>query len=419
LRNHPPARAILFLSILAVFAVTSSRAVEPTKEEGVVWRNQIFDGYVYRENFLPPQTRDFWILADSANAVSTEQTFIYFWPLSREYYASFETFDKAIDGELEVSQGGKIIRKLGRQQYVIVYPNGVTGPGAYLALGKRAATEQSKYRAAMREYMNHPVRERSAPGVPNTDSDASSHDELKLYVSDVQSGFVLDLPPGTFDVRLTRDGLVVEGTEHFVHAVLPPAAKAVTWDIVPEERWTHALPTDTVRNYLYSTPGKTFFAIPSRSDLFDDAVYQHLLDPQTLGQDGAVRWVRRSVIEDAVLETSLDGQTWRSAHWSNFTVQQTGGADLGYTVEPTARGGRVDLRAFKISLPEFSAATQLLMRVRSSKTGQVYEDSLRVVRIVSPEASFLVWTGALVPALVGAWLCVQKRLSARKRIQNL
>lgn len=412
---------VLLLSLLFV-AARPGGAVEPATQEAIVLRNKVFDGFEYKDNFVPSNTDEFLLLANHDNAVAIVQTLEYYWPLSRQIYMAPDKLNISLDGELRVFQSDKLVAKLTREQFVVVYPEGLRGGSPSMIWGGVASLKAAEFKQLQRDY---------AAAVARAQSDKSRYDdelfasaanrarglpaeavkaplpmppEPKLLVTELSDGYRINLPPGQYELALFDGDREWIGSRRTL-TVLPVAPTSrLTLDIVPEERWTRLLPLNTLEDAAFAKPGSTLYVVAQWSDAFDDDTYARLTAPQLNGIKGQLTWIRRKPADGLILEYSADGSKWNSVSPGQYAIRQTGGASLGYRIEQAKAGETPDLSAFVIQLPQETSFKSFQLRMREMTTGELLSESQRTVHLVRPVSVFLLWGLAMLPVALGTLL---------------
>jgi len=419
-------RNIMF-GLALLLDASPALAIEPLTVETVVLRNKIFDGYVYNGTLVPSQIDSFTLLAGADNAITVVQTLEYYWPLSRQFYAAFDKLNQPVAGTLRIMQGATTIAELAPQPYVIVYPKGSAASGGHMVWGETAKQALAHYKVAMQAYNQQVTtaqqdrsrydRELEAAAIARTKGGRiiavappiPVPDPVLLYVSDASLAYRVNLPAGIYAVQAMERGLVVEGSTRRLQVIAPSAKTGVTLDIVPEERWTRALASNTTADTIYSAHGKTFYVILNLSERFDEKAYRSLVEPQGFGVAGRDLWVRRGPALGKRMEVRQPDGSWQSVDLKNYKVTQTQGAQLGYVIEPAGPDVTPDISAYAVEVPMSAGASQLAMRVIDEKTGIPVAGTERDVVLVAEADTPLLWGASAVPLLAGLGLLGLRR----------
>jgi hypothetical protein len=415
----------IFALLLCLFAnVLSVGAVEPSTQEAIVLRNKVFDGFEYKDNFVPSGTGHFLLLGDKDNAVAFIQTLEYYWPLSRQVYMAPDRLNISLVGEMRVFRAGRVIQSIKQEQFVVEYPEGVRGGNPALHWGDEARQKATEFAALGRTFASDVARAQAdkvrydaellasaanrAKGLSANPvrSPLAMPPEPKLLITELSDGYRVNLPPGEYELALFDGDREWVGSRRLLTVLPMTTASLLTLDIVPEERWTRLLPSNTSEDLVFAKPGSTVYVVAQWSDTFDDDVYVRLTSPQLQGVEGKPAWIRRKPAEDVALEYSLDGHNWSSVASGKYAVRQTGGASLGYLIEPVKSGETPDLSAFALVLPKAAETPSIQIRVRDSSSGKLLEDGHRTLYFVRSQSLTVLWVSAFAPILVGALLLV-------------
>jgi hypothetical protein len=96
----------------------SAFGLEPLKEESIVYKMRPYAVREYATVFAPAQVEEIYLIADSDNTFDPRYTMVYYWPLSQEYFQSWEKLDVEAPGRLEVWSKGRMLARLPREAAV-------------------------------------------------------------------------------------------------------------------------------------------------------------------------------------------------------------------------------------------------------------------------------------------------------------
>jgi hypothetical protein len=422
-------RRALIAAAAVLALATPALAIEPSSREAIVLRNEVFDGFGYKDTLVPSTLDAYAVHAGVDNAVRPVQTMEYYWPLSRQLYAAFDKLAADVAGTLRITGPAGPV-EVGAAPYVIVYPQGTSGPGARMAWGEDARREIEAYRAAMgaysadmeraqadrlrymRELKEGALARMKGEAPREVAPPAAEPEPVRLFVSEPRTGYRVNLPAGDYESVIVRDGRAVEGTARRLRSVAPLATSAITWDVVPEERWTRVLPSFGERDTIFAVPGRTFYIVLNRSDRFDGPAYRSLTEPQSEGGDGAPVWVRRGPAETVRLEARVGDGPWTPIPRGEFKVRQTQGAQLGYVIAPLREGESPDITAYPVEVPAGQGG--LSLRLVDVRDGTPLEGGERTVVVASPPSSSIMWGGAAAPLVLGLAFLAFRRLRVRR-----
>ncbi|MEX0347411.1 MAG: hypothetical protein AB3N20_20990 [Rhizobiaceae bacterium] len=418
----------LLMLALLVFVTGVAHALEPQRREVIVTHNRVWDGFVYKENFVPSGWPEMRLMSEKDNAISFVRTEEYYWPLSRQTYVAFEKLRQEIKGELVISVDGDELATVKHAPYSIVYPKGAVNGHGFLIWGDEATVEYTKYIDEERKFARQfakarqeltryeialresaAARLRGEPVVKIEPPPPLPEPSLKL-VTKPATAYRVAMSAGRYKAYLRKDGQRIPGTDITLVVVDGSSRDVFVADIVPEERFTRPLPSNRQKDRIYAAPGATFFVTLNEASRFDEGDYLPLVRPQAVVVQGRDIWIRRRAA--AQKQMTLD---WLAdAEQEVLTLQplksvQTQGAAFGYIVRAAEAGERPDLKAFTVEIPPS------LSEGRGKLIVDAQERPLfvREVVIVNDRREFLVWLLAALPLVVGAGIWIRNRTRIR------
>lgn len=411
-------RRHLLPAVAALLAVSPAAAIEPEMREVVVTHNRVWDGYAYKENFVPSAVDDLFLMPDVDNAVNFVRTQEYYWPLSRQTYVAFERQYDDVPGTLVIRDAKGTVTEIERQPYAILYPEGaVRGRGELLwgedaERGYAAFREEERefvreltsiqrattaYEAALREAASARLRGEGVREVPPPPERPQPF--LKL-VTEPQPAFRVDLPAGRYEAMLVEDGEEVAGTRKTLQVIDVDGSDVAVLDIVPEERWTRPIQSNRADDRVYVRPGSRFFVTVHEANRYSESDYVRLVSPQGATPGDREIWVRRKPSDADALRLDWNGADPIEVPRTDLKVVQTQGSSFGYVVREAAADEISDLSGFPVDAPEGDVA-----EARLSVSGAGGPIAREIV-VVEPRRTEIAWALALVPAAAGlliAW----------------
>jgi hypothetical protein len=413
------ALAAWIVAVMALAAGGPALAVEPERREVVVVSARVWDGYEYKETFVPSDRNTLTLLSGADSAISFVRTQEYYWPLSRRVYVDFEGQREALEGVLRIEADGEILSEAAAAPFSIVYPNGVVngngrllwGPDAEAAYAahldeerafsrrlveaQRAATayERRLLEAGARRTAGGPAETIPPPPPPPEPS-------LRLVTRPVV-GHRIDLPAGRYTLSLWKDGAELPGTRRTLRVFDGSGRATLVADVVPEERWTRPLAADTQASRIFAKPGSVFYVTLAEATVFDEAEYLPVVSPQADVVAGRSLFVRRRPATPAALLADWDG-TATSLALERLMVEQTRGSGFGYRVRAAAGGETADLTAFPVAVPSDPSARRGTI---TSEDG----DFVREIVVVQPRHPVAGLLLALTPCVAGLALWTRRR----------
>jgi hypothetical protein len=219
-----------------------------------------------------------------------------------------------------------------------------------------------------------------------------------------QPGFRISLDPGNYNLVLERDGRDVPGTERRLRVVSPPEGRVLVADIVPSERWTRPLASNTPGARVYARPGATFYLTLAEASQFAETDYLPVVRPQAEPVAGRTVWIRRGPAPVEELDIGWRGASNGTLLREALKVEQTRGTGFGYRVRAAQEGETPDLNAFTVSVPDEAT-------VRRGEIGGADLPLSREIVVVHPRNAALALLLALAP--LGAFLAF-KALARRR-----
>lgn len=408
---------ILAVLLFCFPAVTVTRAMEPERRDAIIITGRVWDGFGFKDMFLPSLSPTLHLLSGEDSAISFVETQEYYWPLSRQVYVDLERKREDVVGVLRVTRDGVIVAELEPSSYATLYPEGVLNGSGQLLWGANAIDAYSAYQQEERSFARRYVeaeaqqrdyerklleagaaRLRGAPVEVIQPPDPLPKPSLRLVTAPA-TAYRLALGAGQYEMALTVNGTPVPDTVRRLDVGDIAGRRVTVADVVPEERWTRPIATNGEDMRIFARPGSTFYLTLSQADRFDEMEYLPVVSPQQDAVAGRSVWVRRMASPVDNLAVSFvqngDGQNTPLAR---LKVMQTEGSGFGYQVRAAKDGEKEDLTAFAVSVP--AGAGVLRGEVRSG--GEGIAAFRRDVVVVQPRSDGLALGLALLPLL--GWL---------------
>ncbi|HEV7249941.1 MAG TPA: hypothetical protein VGN93_23435 [Shinella sp.] len=404
----------LAILLLCLSAASAAKAIEPERRDAVIVTGRVWDGFTFKDMFLPSQAGTLHLLAGQDSAISFVETQEYYWPLSRQVYVDLEKKRREVSGVLTVTRDGKTVAEVEPLPYVILYPEGALNGNGQLLWGASAIRAYSAYQEDERTFARRYVeaeaqqriyerklleagaaRLRGAPVEVIAPPDPLPRPSLKLVTAPA-AAYRFALEAGTYEMALSADGLPVPGTARRLSVGDMAGRRVTVADVVPEERWTRPIATNGADMRIFARPGSTFYLTLSEADRFDETEYLPVVSPQQDAVSGRNVWIRRAASPtDRVAVRFAETQDLPLAR---LKVVQTEGSGFGYQVRTAKEGEKEDLMAFAVSVPANAGVSR--GEIRSD--GQGVAAFRRVIVVVQPRNDSLALGLALLPLL--GWL---------------
>ncbi len=412
--------AALFL--LLGFPLCGLRADVPVRTEQLVYSIIACNGRDYSPTFAPESSTTIYLLAQADSFLSVRKTLVYFWPLTGKLQTDTNTLNKQLPGSLQVRDPrGAVLAVIPLERYTFFNVRGEYEQNWKVAVGDAADREYERSQQLSRDFLrsvdeynrldaeylawlrrlSDRVQALKAAGKDASELTAEMSSieaprqpvEPREYIvppAPIQQAFVVNLPPGEFQVRLLNaDGSVMEGSDKRIVSYSRRRAGGVGYEVIPSDKWTRPELSKTPSSVLYVNGNADLYLNLFFQDEFNDLFYQKTVDNAARGNPNVYTWVRVQHVPHASLEVrTADGRALRLEE-QPWTVQQTQGASLGYTIEPYDPGSEQkdpDLVAFR--LPVTSSPGWIRFRALDSR-GVALPGSERQVRLVRPASSGL------------------------------
>lgn len=425
--------AALLAALALALLPLAAAADQPVKTQQFVYSITAFDGSVYQSTFAPNAANTIYLLAGVPNVLSPRETLVYYWPLSKEYQADWLSADRLMTGNLQVLQGGTVIKSLPLVPYVVQTPSGnwqrdtalYTGPAAPAAYQKYKDS-QDAYWAGVRAFdtaeaqyeqqmaslgQNGAPTDKTLPKAPVRPA-APTLDSVQP-----NRGYLIDLAAGNYEIRVVNDqNQIWPGSEHAL-AVFAPRRTGLGYNVVPQDRWTSPYASDDTNTVIYVTRPMTLYLEPYAEEEINQAAYKRLLDPQDgSGRDDVWTWIHTQPVAGGELRVASPGQGTATVPSRPYLVKQIQNTALGYTVVPydskTMAGTHPSFSAFKVTV---QSASQPMSLTLLGGTGATVPTSQREIQAVHVSQDWLPLLPAPIVLVLGVLLRVRRGRTTRKR----
>lgn len=412
----------VLVAVFAFFQCGPAVALEPDRREAAVLHARVFEGEGYKEVFVPSSETAMTLMAGHDNAVSLVRTLEYYWPLSRQVYVDFEAKKEEIRGVLTISSGDEVVARIEPEAWAILYPEGAVRGNATLLWGADAIDGRREFEEEERSFNRRLVEAQRAhrdyerkllesgaarqPGetAEVIDPPPSLPAPSLRLVTEPRQGYRINLPAGDYRMRFTLDGETVPGSGKRLRVADAAGSSRIVADIVPEERWTRPIPSNTSASRVYAREGSVFYVTLAEASEFLETEYMPVVAPQSAPVEGRRMWVRRGQAEQGELRLDWGAETGAAVERQQLKVEQTRGSGFGYRVRPAMEGESPDLDAFPIAVPADGSATRGLLSATGDGDG--FARQIVVVRSRNDMAAFLL---ALLPMVLFAMIHIGKR----------
>jgi len=424
---------ILLVVLFGLLLVSGALGAQETPfKEQLVYSLTSFNGSTFSKSFCPQSEDTIYLIANQNSVVSPTKTIVYYWPITRRYMAGFSTLNEKITGKLEILQNGKVIATQEEQKYILYYPKGYWSEKAIMYLDAEADTYYKKYKEAvdafnqkLREYYQameryrealnkffEEVRRRREAGeegplnipIPKEPQPPAFVD---FYASDPASGFILNLPPGKYEIRLRRDdGTIFEGSEKKVVVFTSRRKGGVGYEIIPGNRWTKKENCDDPSWIIHAVGKNELYFNPYKQEEYNELYYNKLVDPQEIGRIERFRWVHIDPVEGVNLLFGRGKEILQNVEKAPYFVKQIPGPELGYEIIPydeelQKKGYKPTFESYKVSLSPNLPKTDYQVSVVAQSSGTPEAKSERTIRLLKKENAPYIYIAAFIPLVVG------------------
>lgn len=417
----------LVASLLSISGHQGARAqYAENPEVANVYGITYFDGLLYGSTMAPPSVDTIYILADQTSFLSLRETIVYFWPLTNQYLADWDSRNELLDSVLEVDgPGGKM--EIPLADYVIQYQKDDARSSLRVYLNDDAHPKydefvslSTQYQDALAQYNTDLVvwqqgmdtYLRSTPEtiaeLPTPEPPPQEPEDLGTMSSDLQRGFPVALPAGNYTIQARNpNGEIIEGSQKSL-VVFEEGELAIGFDIIPEQRWTRPERSSESASPIYTSANTTIYVQPFWQSRMGAVYDARMRNPQDLtALPGESTWALHEAALPDHLVVEQDGKVIAEVPLESFVVHQVAGPTLGYTVErfdPVSMESE-SFQGFELGAELISSNPTIRL---VDAEGNTLPGSERVLRSLHPQNIGWLYAGAALPlvavGLVGVFL---------------
>jgi hypothetical protein len=440
----------LLLSLLFALLVPAAATAEvPVRTEQLIWSVLAFNGRDYSPAFATEASDTVYILAGADSFFSARKTLVYWWPITSEWKTDTDSLNVQFPGTLEVRDARGTVTKKPLEQYTYFNVKGEYELNWNVVTGEAASAELAKYARLYDEYFKAVAGYQLASAAYDEEMQSLGARIQKLreqkqdfaallermktlprpeqpqppayYVvppAEMQQGFILNLAPGSYSIRLVNpDETVMEGSEKLLVVHDSGRKDGVGFEVIPSDRWTRPEASVTPSSVLYVNGSADLYLRPFFEKEFNDLAYERTLNTAARGNPNISKWVRIQQVPHAAIVLEKPGAEAATLAESPFYVEQAKGSALGYTIQPydpagAHKGKDANLIAFRVAVDRKVPALRL--HARDAKGARI-AGSERQIRVIGPiPTAWVLLALALAPLLVMAIvLAVRSRTYAR------
>lgn len=404
----------------------------PERLPAFLYSTTYYDGLVYGSAFVPPSEATIYLLAERPNVLSPRESLIYFWPITNRYVADWKARNEIVEGRLELLRQGEVIERLALQDYSVQYDRNSPAESLRLNVGEQAQrnydrveNQRLEYQRALFEYhrtfqlwrnARDEMLAAAAPGEFNEEDVPPPPVEprrFSMFNGVPNRGFVLDLDPGRYEVQLRLDdgSIVPNSRKHLV--VYSSEREAISFDVVPERRWTRPEVSNEPDSVIYALPGTVLYLQPHREREYNALFYSRMVEPQgQVARADRVRWVRYEPSRAPTMILRASGRSPVETPLRPYTVNQIAGSVLGYEVIPLDESERqaAEFEGYRLELADRQAGYTVHL---IDDERRLVPGSERSVRVLQPERIGWVYLLSGLPLLAGFALWSRRRRQTR------
>ena len=413
------------LSILLLVACGAALSAQaPEKKENMIYAVGAFEGKDYTGTFVREEADTVYLIANESNFLNVRKTLIYFWPITQEWKADYDTLNENfLNGKIELtdSSGKKQILEPVKYTYY-------NSPGEYevnwqVFLDAAADAEFEKYQKMMKDYwdasdefnqkqiraemeFNELISEIGKMRKAGQDISALV-EKAQLYadegvgdppgrpgyyVRSVEQAFHFNLEPGEYRIRfLTESGEVMEGSDKKAILHKKRRENGIGYDVIPADKWTRPEISQTPSAVLYIDGSTDLFLRPFFQDEFNDLFYNKTIRNDAKGNPELMTWVKIQQVPKPMLELILPKNKTESLEEKPYYVEQVKGSALGYKIVPFDPEGKhkdrePSLWAYHIPMGKDTSVIKLRLQ---DKEGEPLFGGEREIRVVSRSSALM------------------------------
>lgn len=398
----------LFFSLIVI---TPACAQTPESQEQIVW------GVLTSENgnyfgVFAPESCDIFLLADVQQVLLPQRTNVYYWPITKEYKADWQSLDVPITGTMRVKN-----LKTGSVEMIQAVPYIIftdVDTGRYILLSGDEATQRyDDYLARRKAYLDS-VSEYDTlfskyqkEKETNPNAEAPVYPEpFSEYLTAPDLGFVTSFKSGRYEITiLDEGGAEVEGAKRFVD-VIEPKKSDYSLVAIPERKWTYKQTIRPHEDVLYiSRENENLYLQVQEARQYNEYAYTRFRAPQSIkGSRDRSIWVSGDFVNDVVIQYGNKEGVYKTG-LQEYRVIQNSGAKLGYQILQRDSGDakKADFSAFNI--PVSKDDRTIVYSIADPKNDTVLSQNNKIVIV---EKTFPVYSYLLILLPLAVFFTVKR-----------
>ena len=130
----------------------------------------------------------------------------------------------------------------------------------------------------------------------------------------LQQGFIVNLSPGRYSLRLTNaDERTMEGSEKTLIVYEPNRTGGIGFEVIPGDKWTRPQESISPASVLYVDGSADLYVRPFFEDELNDLEHEKTIDNAARGNPNVARWVRIQQVPRATVAVKKGGRDGGSA----------------------------------------------------------------------------------------------------------
>ncbi len=440
-------RFVIILTILLFVILTFTVSADvPERKEQFVYSIVAFDGDQYSGTFCREESNEIYLLAGQENFITPQKTFVYYWPITKEWRTDTQTFQHVFEGNLEISGNNIETQKVSKKKYTYYVVKGEYTNILKIATGEEADEIMEYYRKQVSDYYDavstfneekkayedglmeiagriQKMREAGEDVTELRESVLSMEapvqpkppDEFVSPPTSVREAFIIDLPEGEYQIQFyTEDGKLMQNSTKKLLVFNKNRTKGIGYEILPGDKWTRPEESKTPSSVIYVDGTTEIFLRPFFEDEYNDHFYKRLIDNNDAGNPNIMSWKRSEQIPKATIQvfSGSGGDPDAVLTEEPYYVEQTKGSALGYNIvpyEPEGKHKDRDPSLIAFHLPIRGTNESMTLKVLD-REGELLKGSERKFRIIKKDTfNFLLLGIVFIPIPVMIVIAIRRQ----------
>ena len=436
---------IFSISFLLLLLEKELKADVPEKIEQLVYTIIAFNGKDYTHTFCRENEGTFYLIADKGNFITVRKTFIYYWPITKQWNAEYDLLNEMMDGHIELREKkSNEIKKIDTSVYTYFNIRGEYESSWKIRTGADAYREIENWKKKYNDYIRKVedyhdkfeiYRKRFNELLKIITDLQSEGEDISKVLKEIDSleqpkepvppqyynippaspeeAFIFNLPEGEYFVKfIMKDGTVLEGSEKKVITFTRRRKNGIGFEIIPGDKWTKPVQNKNPRSVLYINGSTDLFLRPFIQDEYNDLYYNKMVRNDSTGNINLFNWLKIQQVPDANIGLLELNERAKVIMEEPFMVEQVKGSGLGYRIvpfEPEGKheGGRPNLIAFHIPITGNEKRLKLCVRDRNDNIITGSERQIRIIHETGFRKILLIYV--LLPVGIMIFVLISRR----------